>query len=410
MSTLVQTLAGARTLQAFRSRDFRLLWSGQVVSLMGNAAFLVAIGWKTVSITGSAGSLGVVLMAEGIAMLATLLVGGALADRYERRRLMIISDLARLVVVAGLAVTDATGHLSFPLLIAFAVGVGLGDGFFHPAFGGIVPLVVETPHLASANAMIGIARQLSFVVGPALAAVIYGTVGSASVFGLDAATFAVSALLLWKARPRPLEPEPTEGTFQAIVSGARYVASVPWLWISIALAAVVLMLVMAPYQVLLPEIVKENFGRGVGAYGLLFALQAAGMVVGTLIFGQTNPRRNRVILTYGAWAVNDICVILFALSDWYEAAAALVFVRGALIGYGIGIWETVLMELVPTNRLSRVISLDFFGSLGLTPLGYALAAVLAGPLAPASILIAGAAISATLWLAPLSLKQVRTAA
>jgi MFS family permease len=410
VSTLVQTLVGARTLQAFRSRDFRLLWSGQVVSLVGNAAFLVAIGWKTVSITGSAGSLGIVLMAEGLAMLATLLIGGALADRYERRRLMIMSDIARLGVVGALAVTDAAGQLSFPLLIAFAVGVGLGDGFFHPAFGGIVPLVVETPHLASANAMIGIARQGSFVVGPALAAVIYETTGSASVFAIDAATFAVSALLLWKARPRPLEPEPAEGTIKAIVSGARYVASVPWLWISIALAAVVLMLVMAPYQVLLPEIVKENFGRGVGAYGLLFALQATGMVLGTVVFGQTNPRRNRVILAYGAWALNDICVILFALSHRYELAAALVFVRGALIGYGIGIWETVLMELVPTNRLSRVISLDFFGSLGLTPVGYALAAALSGPLAPSTILVAGASISAFLWLAPLSIRRVRTAA
>ena len=79
MSTLGQTLAGARTLQAFKSRDFRLLWSGQVVSLVGNAALLVAIGWKTVSVTGSPGSLGIVLIAEGLAMLATLLIGGALA-------------------------------------------------------------------------------------------------------------------------------------------------------------------------------------------------------------------------------------------------------------------------------------------------------------------------------------------
>ena len=158
MATLVDALAGARTLQAFRSRDFRLVWAGQTVSLIGNAAFLVAVGWKTLEITGSAGSLGIVLAAEGLAMLATLLIGGALADRYERRRLMIVSDLARLGVVAALAVTDATGNLTFPLLIAFAVGVGLGDGFFHPAFGGIVPLVVEKPYLASANAMIGISQ------------------------------------------------------------------------------------------------------------------------------------------------------------------------------------------------------------------------------------------------------------
>ena len=410
MSTLVEALAGVRTLQAFHSRDFRLVWSGQTVSLIGNAAFLVAVGWKTLEITGSAGSLGIVLAAEGLAMLATLLIGGALADRYERRRLMIISDLARLAVVGALCVVDATGNLTFPLLIAFAVGVGLGDGFFHPAFGGIVPLVVEQPNLASANAMIGISRQMSFMVGPALAAGLYGLTGSATVFAFDAATFAVSLWLLWLARPRAIEPEPGEGTFKEIVAGARYVASVPWLWITIALAAVVLMLVMAPLQALMPQLIKDNFDRGVGSYGLIFTFQAAGMVLGTIIFGQTNPRRHRVVLTYVAWAVNDVCTILFALSHMYEVAVALVFVRGALIAYGIGIWETVLMELVPENRLSRVISLDFFGSLGLTPIGYALAAVLAGVFAPASIIVAGASIAMVLWLAPLTLRSVREAA
>jgi predicted MFS family arabinose efflux permease len=129
------------------------------------------------------------------------------------------------------------------------------------------------------------------------------------------------------------------------------------------------MLVMAPYQALMPQLIKDNFGRGVGAYGLVFTFQAAGMVLGTIIFGQTNPRWHRVVLTYVAWAINDVCTILFALSHQYEIAIALVFVRGALIAYGIGIWETVLMELVPENRLSRVISLDF------RPCGLARAAV-----------------------------------
>ena len=410
MAALVDALAGTRTLQAFKSRDFRLVWAGQTVSLIGNAAFLVAVGWKTLELTGSPSSLGIVLAAEGVAMLATLLIGGALADRYERRRLMIISDVARLGVVGALAATDATGHLTFPLLIAFAVGVGLGDGFFHPAFGGIVPLVVEKPYLASANAMIGISRQLSFLIGPALAAGLYGLTGSATVFAFDAASFAVSLWLLWLARPRAIDPEPGEGTLKEIVAGARYVASIPWLWVTILLAALVLMLVMAPYQALMPQLVKDNFGRGVGSYGLIFSFQAAGMVLGTIVFGQTNPRRHRVVITYVAWAINDVCTIFFALSHQYEIALALVFVRGALIAYGIAIWETVLMELVPENRLSRVISLDFFGSLGLTPIGYALAAVLATVVAPSAIIVAGASIAMVLWLAPLTLRSVRDAA
>jgi MFS family permease len=235
-------------------------------------------------------------------------------------------------------------------------------------------------------------------------------VGSATVFAFDAVSFLVSAGLLWRARPRRAAREPGEGTFREIGAGIRYVAGVPWLWISISLASVILMIAMAPYQSLLPELVEDHFDRGVGAYGLLFSLQAVGMVIGTLAFGQTNPRRNRVILTYSAFALNDLCVIGIALTSFFGVAAGLVMVRGFFIGFGIGIWETVLMELVPESMLSRVISLDFFGSLGLTPVGYALAAGLSGLYSPSQILVVGFGVSAVLWLAPLTIERVRNAA
>src|SRR3989304_1594591 len=156
-------------LPAFGSRDFRLLWSGQTVSVIGDAAFFVALGWTTFKLEGS-GALGVVLMLQAVGMLATLLVGGALADRYPRRALMIASDLVRGVLVGVLAVLDFGGGLSIELLATIALLQGVAGGFFMPAFGGIVPLVVEQPQLASANALIGISRQVSLIVGSALAA------------------------------------------------------------------------------------------------------------------------------------------------------------------------------------------------------------------------------------------------
>jgi len=188
-------LAGDRTraLHALRSRDFRLFFSGQAVSLVGNAAFTVALGWRTYTLTGQASSLGYVLAAQALATVATLLIGGVLADRYDRRRLMIASDVGRFLAVAVLAGLDATGHLSFDLLLTFAVLVGLGEGFFIPAFGGMVPLVVESPLLASANALVGIARQGSSLIGPGIAAALYAPAGSAAVFALDAASFLVAS-------------------------------------------------------------------------------------------------------------------------------------------------------------------------------------------------------------------------
>jgi MFS family permease len=399
-----------RALDALRSRDFRLLWMGQTISLVGDGAFLVALGWKTYELTGSRGSLAIVLMAHGLAMLATLLIGGVLADRYERRALMIVSDVARFGVIGGLAVTDAAGGLSFGLLIAFAVGFGLGDGFFFPAFGGIVPLVVDQHDIASANTLISVSRQLSFVIGPALAGLGYGVAGSASVFAFDAGTFLAAAALVALARPRPIEPEPREGAFRELAAGVRYVASVPWLWISITMATFVLMVAMAPYTALLPSFVEEQFGRGVASYGLLFALQSAGMVVGSLVFAQINPRRSRMVIMCCSFAVNSACVVVMTFLPWYEAAAALVTFRGACIGFGGGVWSTLVMELVPESKLARVWSLDFFGSFGLVPVGYALTALASRVLPPETILLIGFSIAASVWLTPLALRRVRTAA
>ncbi|MDX6482234.1 MAG: transporter, family, tetracycline resistance protein, partial [Gaiellaceae bacterium] len=140
MATLLAPARRPRIFHALEHRDFRLLWSGQTVSLIGNTAFITALGWRTFTMAGSA-KLGFVLVAESVSTLATLLIGGVLADRYSRRALMIASDLARFGAVGGLALTDATGHLTFPLILLFTTLVGLGDGFFYPAYGGIVPLV-----------------------------------------------------------------------------------------------------------------------------------------------------------------------------------------------------------------------------------------------------------------------------
>lgn len=403
-------LGRARALYAFRSRDFRLLWSARTISLVGDGAFLIALGWRTTTLTGSATSLAIVLMAHSIALLATVLVGGALADRYSRRLLMIGSDLARVAIMGALALIDASGELSFGLLLAFAVGFGLADGFFYPAAGGIVPLVVEPHELASANTLIGVSRQASFVVGPAMAGSMYGIAGSEAVFALNALTFLVSAALLVPARPRSFEREPSEGTLRSIAEGVRYVAGVPWLWVGIAVTSVVLMVAMAPFQALAPTFVAEQFGKGVGAYGLLFAFEAAGMTIGMIAFGQIDPRRYRIWQIFGFLALNDVFAIVMTLQESYEMAVALMVVRGVLIGYAIGIWSTLLMEWVPEGKLARVTSLDFFGALGLVPVGYALTALVSQSAEAATILTVGFALAGLGWALPLLVRRVRTAA
>src|SRR5439155_25925134 len=128
MESIVAPVDRPRALSAFGSRDFRLLWGGQTVSFVGDAAFLVALGWRVTTLTGSAGTLGFVLSLNAAAMLSTLLWGGVLADRHSRRLMMIGSDLARAALVGVLAVVDGTGHLSLGSIMVLAAAIGFEIG------------------------------------------------------------------------------------------------------------------------------------------------------------------------------------------------------------------------------------------------------------------------------------------
>jgi MFS family permease len=397
-----------RILEALSHRDFRLLFAGQTISQIGDAAFIVALGWRAFTLTGKASSLGIVLMVEALGLLATLLVGGVLADRYSRRLLMIGSDAARAVLVGGLALVDATGHLHFGVLIAFVGLHGLGSGLFQPAFGGILPLVVEEPSLGSANALIGVSRQAALVIGPAFAGGIYGAAGSSAIFAADAASFLVSAALLTPARPRAFEPAPSEGLRRELTSGFRYVIRVPWLWRTIATFTLVLMTAYAAVQVLLPKLVAEEWHGGVGSYGLLFTLQGVGMVLGSIVLGQTSPTRRRGVLIYSLLTVNTLVGILLGLSPWFWGAAFAQVVRGFCVGFAITLWDTMLMQRVPPHMLSRVISMDWFGSLGLLPAGLGLWAVLSGLAAPGTLIAASMAFCACLYLLGLADPRIRS--
>src|SRR5947209_19097824 len=241
MEAIGREATRAGTLAAFGSRDFRLLWGGQSISFVGDAAFLVALGWRVTELTGRASSLGYVLALQSFAMLTTLLLGGVLADRYPRRRLMISSDVGRAAVVAAFLALELSGHVTLTAVLALAACFGLADGFFQPAFSGIVPLVVEAPLLPSANSWLSIGRNGSSVVGPAVAAGLYGVTGPSPVWGLDAASFLVSAAALWLARPRATRSETRTGIGRELAEGFRYVSSVPWIWAGILTATVILM-------------------------------------------------------------------------------------------------------------------------------------------------------------------------
>ena len=322
--------------------------------------------------------------------------------------MMIASDLARFVAVGALAAVDASGHLNFTWIIVLSVLDGpRATGFFYPAFGGMVPLVVEPGAIPSANSLIGVARWGSLLVGPASPRCSTGAAGSAVVFAIDAASFLVSAGLLWFTRPRAVEAAAGEGTVREIWSGVRYVAGVPWLWVTIALFSVVLMLQFAPQQVLLPKLIHQHFGQGVGAYGLLTSLLGVGTVAGRLLRtapAAPPPRRHLVRRVADQQPGDRRCRVIAMVRAGRASSRCCV---GSASASAVAIWETMLMELVPTNLLSRVVSLDFFGSFGLMPVGLAVAAAISGLAAPGTIIAAGALISAAMFAVVLTRPWLR---
>jgi MFS family permease len=336
-----------------------------------------------------------------------VLLGGALADRYDRRSLMLVSDAARFVLIGTLAVVDGSGHLTIEILGGLAFAEGLATGFFTPALGGLIPLVVEQPGLGSANALIGMARQASLLIGPTVAGLIYGFAGSTVVFGFNSVSYLASFAFVLATRPRAAERAESVGTLREIWTGIRYVAGIPWLWVTITLFAFVLMFQWAPIQVLTPKLVRDHFDLSVRAYGVIFSMLGAGMIVGAVTFAQTNPRRRRGLISYLIWMLNSLLIIVFALSPWYSLALVASFCRGICIGFGVAVWETMLMELVPEKMLSRVVSLDWFGAFGLTPFGLLAAGAVSGYFAAGSIIAGGAVLSMCLVAAGLLSREIR---
>nr|WP_277349803.1 MFS transporter [Planosporangium thailandense] len=390
-----------------RERDFRLVFTGQALSLVGDGAYLTVLTWFSFSVAHSARSVGLVLGALAVATLCSLLLGGALADRYDRRRLMIVSDLGRFGAVAALTAMTVTGTASLPGLMAVALVAGLFDGLFSPAFAGLVPLLVR-PHLVpSANALVGFVRAAGGIVGPLLGGVLYAAAGPATVFGLNAASFLAAALLAGRASPAPPRTLAVpENPLRGILEGARYVLTVPLL-VSIPVAAVALMISEGPTQVLMPKLVSEHFHGNAGTLGAFNAAVGVGSALGALCYAWLRPGQRRAVLVYSIWTASHVVCAVLVLLPSVPAAVGLAVVRGLLGGYGAALWETLLMQVVPQDKLSRVFSFDSFGVMIFMPLGYTLASAVA-PLAATGTLIATGQLAAgVLMISLLAFRRVR---
>jgi DHA3 family tetracycline resistance protein-like MFS transporter len=376
-----------RFARALRSRPFALLWLGQTISTLGDGAYLTALAWQVLILTGSGAAMGIVLIATSLPRLLFLLLGGVIADRLPRRLVMLWADAGRAVAVGAIAVLTHTNMLQFWQLIALGLLFGLSQAFFLPSYQSIAPQLVEVEALPSANALNGLTREIGILVGPALGAVLVANFSTASAFGFDALTFVVSALCLLAVRvpikpllaQEGLETEPAKrrgarGVFADIREGIGYIATSSWLWMTIAIASLGNAL-RAPYSVTLPLHVRNFYHSGVGLYGAIISASAVGAILATLVVGQLRRVHHRGIVAYSALVVSSLAMMAFALPVPHDLVPVVTLTAFALDGAGVGcfeiIWVTVLQEMVPSEKLGRVSSVDMVGSLLFQPLGLA---------------------------------------
>lgn len=371
-----------------RLRDFRLLWIGQTVSAIGDQIFPIAVALKIIEAGGAPGDLGLVLVGRSLAMVLFLAVGGVYADRLPRTRIMIGSDVMRFVAVGGLAL--APTEVPLAVLVALTFVVGGGEAFFRPAYGAVVPSVVPKDRLPQANAFTSISLKTSMIMGPALGGAVVKIAGTEWALGIDAATFLVSmvTLLFISEPPRPARGERKPFVREAL-EGVAAVRERPWIGAILVMATSHLMLSIAPLMVLQPFVAEERLGPG--SYADLMVIYAVGGFLGALACTRLLPRRP------GLWALLGLLpytpfMVALAYSDSFALLAALTFVCGVGLEPFQIWWASALQREIPPNLLARVVSLDWLMSLGLMPLGQALAGPAADRFGRPPVLVFGAVV------------------
>jgi hypothetical protein len=351
------------------------------VSLLGDGIYFVAIAWQVYELSNVPTALSLVGLAWSLPMLVFLLVGGILSDRFDRRLVLIASDVVRGLAIGAVGVLSVTGALELWHVIVLVALEGAGQSLFGPAFGAIVPDIVPQELLVQANSLNQFMEPLGVrLAGPALGGVAIATLGTGEAILLNAASFVVSGLAIALMRTRrTVEREGSASVRHEIAEGFAFVRAHVWLWGTLLSAAIGLLLFIGPYEVLVPYIVKNELGGGADDLGLVFASGGVGAVLAALVVGQRGLPRRHMTFMYVTWAIAVLAVAGYGLATelWHAMLAS--FVDGACFAAGLVVWATLMHRLVPTSLLGRVSSLDWLVSVSLIPLSFALT----GPIADA---------------------------
>jgi MFS family permease len=398
-------------LRPLRLRDFALLWSGMAISMVGDGVYIVAIAWQVYEISNRPSSLALVGVAWSLPQVLLMLLSGALADRFNRRRLMIAGDLIRCAAIATIGTLSITGRLTIPLVVGLVVVYGAGQAIFQPSFSAIVPTIVPGDLLVEANSLAQFVRPFSMMLlGPLVGGLLIAAFGAGWAFVFDGGTFVFSALmiLLMRTRPEPRDADSGERLMSEVAEGLRYVIAHRWLILAMVGATVSLLATWGPWETLVPYVIKNELHGGPTALGLVFGAGGLGSVAAALFFGQRGrlPRRP-VTALYLAWAIAMFGTAGFGLVTGVWQAMIVALATEACITILVVIWYTLIQRLVPNDLLGRVTSLDWMISIGGVPLSFAIVGPVASAIGARTTLVLGGILGGGITLAVMFLPGAR---
>ena len=360
----------------FSYRSYRNLWISTILTIVATSAFPIALAVTILDAGGSATALGLIMGARVLSGVLLAPVGGVWADRLSRRSVLIASDGIR-AVVGSLVIFFDPSTISLWVLLAVVVIMGASDAFGRPAVAAIIPSILPDHLLPSGNVVRGIAMKGGEIAGPGIAGLIIVTFGTHATYLTTCFFFLVGALLLFRINenPREMNSSPKSSFLTEVREGLRVVWYYKWITAMIIMATFQLMMVVGVEMVLLPVITKRDFGTA-AVYATAAALFSLGGVISAIISIKSKTKRPGTVSVV-VWGLFIFAPLVLA----FPSSKELIFLAYFLAGFSVGPWEafwnTQVQREVPAEYQARVFSIDYMGTVGLLPLGMALA----GPMA-----------------------------
>lgn len=390
--------------RALRLPTFRKFWTGHAVSCFGDGMVPLVTAFAVIGQGHGAADLGAVLAVGVACRIAATLVGGVLADRFSRLRLMAGADAVRFLVQASLALLLMTGHGSVLVFAVCNAVYGIAGGFYGPASKGLMPTLVGKDLLQQASALQSLTRSMSMIAGPIVAGLLMPVAGAQGVYLIDAATFAVNVVVLLRLPGATTRGIRGQSFLADLRQGWSEVTRRRWLVANLAVHAV-WNFGMAAFFVLGPVLAAERFG-GVAAWGMVSSAMAAGALLGGVLALRWQPRRP---LVAGNLILAASACPLLALWQGYPvfAVAVAAAVCNCCIVVLNTLWESTLQRVMPDQVLSRVSSYDYLLTMISMPIAYALIGPVTKLVGTNGVLLGGAALLAIPGLLVCAMPAVR---